>query len=92
MRSKLNELWALLGAVNAARERDRMNGNVEWAVVDDEGLSQIAQILADEQAGLGHLTKVLQKDMRDLGVILGTPVKQAAESDFAASLRKSGIL
>lgn len=44
MRGKLNELWALLGAVNAARERDRANGNVEWAVVDEEGLGQITQV------------------------------------------------
>lgn len=47
MRGKLNELWALVGAVSAARERDRKggsDGNVEWAVVDDEGLAQIAQV------------------------------------------------
>lgn len=44
MRGKLNELWALVGAVNAARERDRKAGAVEWAVVDDEGLGQIVQV------------------------------------------------
>lgn len=44
MRGKLNELWALLGAVNAATERDRLNGNVEWAVVDEDGLGQITQV------------------------------------------------
>jgi hypothetical protein len=50
IRGKLNELWALVGAVNAARERGRKNGvgptdgNLEWAVVDDEGLSQITQV------------------------------------------------
>ncbi|KAL6304670.1 nucleoporin complex subunit 54-domain-containing protein, partial [Sparassis latifolia] len=76
MRGKLNELWALIGAVNAARERDRKGGVVEWTVVDDEGLSQIAQILADEQAGLAHLTKILQRDIKDLAVIQGTSVKE----------------
>lgn len=47
MRSKLNELWALVGAINAARERGkkaRGEGAVEWAVVDEEGLKQITQV------------------------------------------------
>ena len=47
MRGKLNELWALIGAVKAARERDAKgvsDGNVEWAVVDEDGLAQIAQV------------------------------------------------
>lgn len=44
MRGKLNELWALVDAVRAARERDRQDGAVEWAVVDEDGLSQIAQV------------------------------------------------
>jgi len=74
MRGKLNELWALVGAVSAARERDGKgnDGAVEWAVVDDEGLAQIAQILAEQQAGLAHLTKILQKDLNDIAVIRGT--------------------
>lgn len=95
MRGKLNELWALIGAVKAVRERDAKgvsDGNVEWAVVDEEGLAQIAQarfslctccfsddlttlfkkILAEQQAGLTLLTKILQKDLNDLAVIKGT--------------------
>ena len=44
MRGKLNELWALVDAVRAARERSRQDGSVEWAVVDDEGLAQITQV------------------------------------------------
>ena len=44
MRGKLNELWALVDAVRAARERNRQDGSVEWAVVDDEGLGQLAQV------------------------------------------------
>lgn len=93
MRSKLNELWALVGAINAARERGKKaggEGGVEWTVVDEEGLKQITQvchlvpnwrgirsdyllqILSDQQAGLQHLTKILQRDLKDLGVIMGT--------------------
>lgn len=29
------------------------------------------QILADQQAGLEHLTKILQRDLKDLHVIMG---------------------
>lgn len=43
MKGKLNELWALLGAVNAAKERAR-NGTGEWAVVDEDGLAQLTQV------------------------------------------------
>lgn len=46
MRGKLNELWALIGAAKAVRERDAKgvsDGNVEWTVVDEDGLAQIAQ-------------------------------------------------
>ena len=44
VKGRLNELWALLGAVNASIERGRGGGVGEWAVVDDEGLGQIAQV------------------------------------------------
>lgn len=92
---KLNELWALIGAVGASAEKGR-NGDGsggEWAVVDEEGLAQITQvcvhdcissldccadrgilqILADQQSGLAHLTKVLQRIQKDLAVILVAP-------------------
>ena len=44
IRGKLNELWALVGAVSAARERGRAGGGVEWAVGDEEGLAQVAPV------------------------------------------------
>jgi nuclear pore complex protein Nup54 len=44
MRGRLNELWALVDAVRATRERSRNEGQVEWAVVDEEGLDHIAQV------------------------------------------------
>ena len=110
MRSKLNELWALVGAINAARERGKKAGGegaVEWTVVDGEGLKQITQvrhlvpkprgitdywfqILSDQQAGLQHLTKILQQDLKDLGVIMGTNEERedgqpGADMRFSAS-------
>lgn len=47
LRGKLNELWAVVGALlNGARGgRDgKEGGGTEWAVVDEEGLGQIAQV------------------------------------------------
>ena len=43
---KLNELWALVGAVNATRGANSKGSTdgVEWAVVDEEGLNQIVQV------------------------------------------------
>lgn len=40
------------------------------------GADVVVQILAEEQAGLVHLTKILQKDLKDLAVIQGTAVKE----------------
>ncbi|KAH9063184.1 nucleoporin complex subunit 54-domain-containing protein [Lactarius vividus] len=70
---KLNELWALVGAVNATRGANSKGSTdgVEWAVVDEEGLNQIVQILGEQQAGLTHLTRIIQKDVRDIGIIYG---------------------
>jgi nuclear pore complex protein Nup54 len=42
LRGKMNELWALIGAVNASKEQ--MEGRREWAVVDEEGLQHITQV------------------------------------------------
>ena len=45
MEGRLNELWALLGAVDALIERGRGGGVGEWAGVVDEGLGHIAQVV-----------------------------------------------
>jgi nuclear pore complex protein Nup54 len=46
LRGKLNELWAVVGAlVNGARGGKEGGGSgTEWAVVDEDGLAQIAQV------------------------------------------------
>jgi len=85
VKGRLNELWALIGALSASVERSGgAGGPGEWAVVDEEGVAQIAQILAEQQAGLQHLTKILQKDMKDLNVILGK--KAPREEDVGEAL------
>ena len=72
VKGRLDELWALIGVIGAGSERTSGPEGGDWAVVDEEGLSQIVQILSEQQAGLQHLTKILQKDLKDLGVVLGT--------------------
>ncbi|KAG9103440.1 hypothetical protein FRC06_010746 [Ceratobasidium sp. 370] len=72
MGARMNELWAAVGSVQAMRERARREGAgsaVEWAVVDEEGLANIAQILKDQQNGLAHVTKILQDDLRALKIM-----------------------
>ena len=46
LKGKLNELWAMIGAIETARERDQMkkDSNVEWAVVDPEGLQKLTHV------------------------------------------------
>lgn len=44
IKGKLNELWALLGAVSASRERVKGGASGDWAVVDEDGLAQIAHV------------------------------------------------
>lgn len=41
--AKVNELWALIGAVSAVVERGRGAGG-EWAVVDEDGMAQIVRV------------------------------------------------
>ena len=44
VKSKVNELWALVGAVSAGVERGSRGAGGEWAVVDEEGMAQIVQV------------------------------------------------
>jgi len=46
LKGKLNELWAVVSALsNGARGgREAGSSGTEWAVVDEEGLSQITQV------------------------------------------------
>lgn len=45
MKAKLDELWAVFGALKAREEgiRERRNSG-DWKVVDEEGLARIAQV------------------------------------------------
>jgi len=94
VKGRLNELWALIGAIGAGVEKAGGGGGGggsggtggEWAVVDEDGLAQITQILAEQQAGLQHLTKILQKDLRDLNVIMGNSSANVTQEEGAAAV------
>jgi len=95
LRGKLNELWALIGAVGAAAERERGGvggssgsgggqggGGGEWTVVDEDGLAQLTHILSEQQNGLAHLTKTLKQGLKDLDVIMGSRGKGASKDNL----------
>jgi len=92
VKGRLNELWALIGALGAGVEKAGASAGAggEWAVVDEEGLAQIAQILAEQQAGLQHLTKILQKDLRDLNVVFGKSSANMTLEEGVGSVQESG--
>jgi len=92
VKGRLNELWALIGALGAGVEKAGASAGAggEWAVVDEEGLAQIAQILAEQQAGLQHLTKILQKDLRDLNVVFGKSSANLTLEEGVGSVQEGG--
>ncbi|KAM0752431.1 hypothetical protein T439DRAFT_324521 [Meredithblackwellia eburnea MCA 4105] len=61
-----NELWAGVGALKARRLEGE---KTEWAVVDEDGLRQVLEILASQQAGLDHLTRTLNAASQDVDVM-----------------------
>ncbi|CAE6443110.1 unnamed protein product [Rhizoctonia solani] len=66
--SRMSELWAMVESARA-RGKDAGGNRIEWAVVDEEGLAGITQILTAQQNGLLHVTKILQEDLRALKII-----------------------
>jgi nuclear pore complex protein Nup54 len=60
VKSKVNELWALVGAVSADVERGSRGTGGEWAVVDEEGMAQIVQVrLPSHDSRFELLTRVM---------------------------------
>ena len=88
VKSRLNELWALIGAVGASAERANNGGGSglgsggpgEWAVVDEEGLAQIAQIL-------GELLSNFQSSFGVVQILLGV-----AELTVCPDIESAGLL
>ncbi|KZV62284.1 hypothetical protein PENSPDRAFT_692653 [Peniophora sp. CONT] len=90
---RMNELWALLGTLKAARGA----AQTQWAVVDEDGLARLVQILREQQAGLAHVTSIVKQAQRDVRVIYGVEEVEETgkESDlmqsFSQTLRGSTI-
>lgn len=100
MKGRVDELWAVVAAVSAARGgpgSELGKGGTEWAVVDEDGLQQIAAILGEQQAGLTHLTDIVKEMQKDLAVVLGEPrgfVAQERVPDvtmFGSTMRTSTL-
>lgn len=51
LKGKLNELWAIIGSIEASKELEQKNGDssVEWAVVDPEGMQKLTQVSSFNQ-------------------------------------------
>lgn len=51
LKAKLSELWALVGAMEATRERNGLRRGIDgegggsWTVVDQDGLQRITQVI-----------------------------------------------
>lgn len=52
LRARVNELWSMLGAVKTRREMLEQEGrkpSVEWAVVDERGVQEVANVSSDRR-------------------------------------------
>ncbi|KLO18943.1 hypothetical protein SCHPADRAFT_95068 [Schizopora paradoxa] len=94
LKGKLSEFWAIIGSIEAARERERKKGesSVEWAVVDQEGLKNLTQVLIEQQNGIAHLTKIVQGHQRDLDIILGKAPQERETDAFQNSQSHQALL
>ncbi|KAG0337610.1 hypothetical protein BG004_007570 [Podila humilis] len=62
-RGKITELWA---QIQILKDSKRLHPSGTYDVSDEAQLEVIGKVLADQQAGLQHITSVLQKDMVDI--------------------------
>ncbi|KAM0789122.1 hypothetical protein ACM66B_003176 [Microbotryomycetes sp. NB124-2] len=76
-KTRTNEMWSGVGSLKAAKSGSIVSSGgsgsggdgVEWAVVDDQGLKQVLDILSQQQAGLDHLTKTLDSARFEVDVM-----------------------
>ncbi|TIA97732.1 hypothetical protein E3P96_03333 [Wallemia ichthyophaga] len=66
---RVNESWALVGALKSRKEEGTASKSAGWQVVDDDGMMELSDILRNQQTGLSHLTNTLQKIETDLNVV-----------------------
>ncbi|KAG0320423.1 hypothetical protein BGZ99_004510 [Dissophora globulifera] len=65
-RGKITELWA---QIQILQDSKRLHPTGTYGATDEAQLEAIGKVLQDQQAGLQHITSVLQKDMQDIEVL-----------------------
>ncbi|KAH8829132.1 nucleoporin complex subunit 54-domain-containing protein [Flagelloscypha sp. PMI_526] len=91
LKGKMNELWAIIGAIRASKERERghtPNGGKdgEWVVVDEDGLAQLSNALAQQQTALQYLMKTVKQQQRDTRIIMGEGPSDVSDTDVLYNL------
>ncbi|KAF9982969.1 hypothetical protein BGZ75_005569 [Mortierella antarctica] len=62
-RGKITELWA---QIQILKDSKRLHPTGSYDVSDEAQLEVIGKVLQDQQAGLQHITTILQQDMQDI--------------------------
>ncbi|KAF9276961.1 hypothetical protein BGZ68_009639 [Mortierella alpina] len=62
-RGKITELWA---QIQILKDSKRLHPTGSYDVSDEAQLEVIGKVLQDQQAGLQHITSILQQDMQDI--------------------------
>ncbi|KAF9434897.1 hypothetical protein BGZ76_007241 [Entomortierella beljakovae] len=65
-RGKITELWA---QIQILKDSKRLHPSANHGVTDEAQLEAIGKVLQDQQAGLQHVTAVLQQDMQDIEIL-----------------------
>ncbi|KAG0202421.1 hypothetical protein BGX28_005053 [Mortierella sp. GBA30] len=65
-RGKITELWA---QIQILKDSKRLHPAGSYDVTDEAQLEVIGKVLQDQQAGLQHITSVLQQDMQDIEIL-----------------------
>ncbi|KAK3822933.1 MAG: nucleoporin complex subunit 54-domain-containing protein [Benniella sp.] len=65
-RGKITELWA---QIQILKDSKRLHPTGNYEVADEAQLETIGKFLQDQQAGLQHVTAVIQQDMHDIEIL-----------------------
>ncbi|KAF8939604.1 hypothetical protein BGZ58_009210 [Dissophora ornata] len=65
-RGKITELWA---QIQILKDSKRLHPSGNYGATDEAQLEAIGKFLQDQQAGLKHVTDVLQRDMQDIEIL-----------------------
>ncbi|KAF9985645.1 hypothetical protein BGZ65_010287 [Modicella reniformis] len=65
-RGKITELWA---QIQILKDSKRLHPTGNYEVADETQLETIGKFLQDQQAGLQHVTAVIQQDMQDIEIL-----------------------